>query len=49
LCKHIAVNPAHDFPTTIRYARREVGSLEAISGANGETAQTFVLTKRAGR
>ena len=43
-------NPAHDFPTTIRYAQREDGSLAAtISGANGDKAQTFVFTRRAVR
>lgn len=42
-------NPAHDFPTTIRYAQRQDDGLEAtISGANGEKAQTFVFTRRAG-
>ena len=40
-------NPSHDFPKTIRYARREDGRLEAtIGGANGEKAQTFVFTRR---
>ncbi len=43
-------NPSHDFPKTIRYTRREDGSLEAtISGANGEKAQSFVFTRQAGR
>src|SRR5829696_6237253 len=42
-------NPAHDFPTIIRYAQRQDGGLEAtISGANGEKTQTFVFTRRAG-
>jgi hypothetical protein len=40
-------NPSHDFPQTIRYVRREDGSLEAtISGANGDKAQSFVFTRR---
>ena len=40
-------NPGHDFPKTIRYARREDGRLEAtISGANGEKPQSFVFTRR---
>jgi len=39
-------NPGHDFPKSIRYGRREDGSLEAtISGANGEKAQSFVFTR----
>ena len=43
-------NPSHDFPTSIRYTRREDGSLEAtISGAKGEKAQSFVFTRQAGR
>jgi hypothetical protein len=43
-------NPSHDFPKTIRYARRDDGSLEAkISGANGERAQSFVFTRQAAR
>ena len=40
-------NPGHDFPKSIRYARREDGSLEAtISGANGEKAQSFLFSRR---
>jgi hypothetical protein len=43
-------NPSHDFPKTIRYTRRDDGSLEAtISGANGERAQSFVFARQAGR
>ena len=40
-------NPAHDFPTTIRYRRREDGTLEAtISGRGGEKAQQFVFSRQ---
>jgi hypothetical protein len=43
-------NPAHDFPTTIRYLTREDGTLEAtISGRGGEKAQRFVFSRSAAR
>jgi hypothetical protein len=39
-------NPAHDYPTVVRYARRPDGSLETtISGPNGERPQRVVLKK----
>jgi hypothetical protein len=43
-------NPTHDFPTTIRYAEREDGKLEAtISGRGGEKAQTFLFSRQGPR
>ena len=40
-------NPAHDYPTVVRYARRGDGSLETtISGANNQRAQSFVLKRQ---
>ncbi|MCI0434921.1 MAG: DUF6265 family protein [Gemmatimonadetes bacterium] len=40
-------NPAHDYPTTIRYARRADGALETtISGASNQRARTVVLMRR---
>jgi hypothetical protein len=39
-------NPAHDYPTTIRYTKRADGTLEArISAAKGERPQTFVFRR----
>ena len=41
-------NPAHDFPNTIRYAKRADGGLDAtISGQAGQKSQTFTFKKEA--
>jgi hypothetical protein len=43
-------NPAHDFPTTIRYTEREDGKLEAtISGPRGGKAQSFLFSRQTPR
>jgi len=40
-------NPTHDFPKTIKYTRRQDGTLEAtISGAAGQRATTFTFKKQ---
>jgi Domain of unknown function (DUF6265) len=40
-------NPAHDYPTMIRYTKRADGSLEAvISAGGGQKAQTYVFKRQ---
>jgi hypothetical protein len=38
-------NPAHDFPTMIRYAMRADGTLEARVSDGGNKAESFVFTR----